>query len=198
MARSGIGLEDVQTDLCGDEKLVQIPYGNETLTFYGNESSNGRESRLTVISCSKAQGVHGQRMPGLFSTDIRKKVQRDLDEIKRKGRIPIVRDFPEVFPWDFARLLLQPSTSGIPIDLVPGFRTRSSSTEQLYAKFSKCEFWILKVQFLGLVGYYRRFIEGFLKIAKSMTKLTQKGIKFDWGENEGDKRTLFKFKAEAV
>ncbi|GKF13368.1 putative reverse transcriptase domain-containing protein, partial [Tanacetum coccineum] len=38
-----------------DEKLVQVPYGNETLTFCGNESSNGRESRLTVISCSKAQ-----------------------------------------------------------------------------------------------------------------------------------------------
>nr|GEW87012.1 putative reverse transcriptase domain-containing protein [Tanacetum cinerariifolium] len=38
-----------------DEKLVQIPYGNETLTFRGNESNNGRESRLTVISCSKAQ-----------------------------------------------------------------------------------------------------------------------------------------------
>nr|GEW00219.1 putative reverse transcriptase domain-containing protein [Tanacetum cinerariifolium] len=35
-------------------------------------------------------------------------------------------------------------------------------------------------QFLGLPGYYRRFIDGFLKIAKSMTKLTQKGIKFDW------------------
>ncbi|GJR27042.1 putative reverse transcriptase domain-containing protein [Tanacetum coccineum] len=86
--------------------------------------------------------------------------------------------------------------------------------EKLYAKFSKCEFWILKVQFLGhvidsrgihvdpakiesikdwaspmtpteirqflgLAGYYRRFIEGFSKIAKSMTKLTQKGIKFD-------------------
>ncbi|GKC67298.1 putative reverse transcriptase domain-containing protein [Tanacetum coccineum] len=34
-----------------DEKLVQVPYGNETLTFCGNESSNGRESRLTVISC---------------------------------------------------------------------------------------------------------------------------------------------------
>ncbi|GJV98178.1 putative reverse transcriptase domain-containing protein [Tanacetum coccineum] len=39
-------------------------------------------------------------------------------------------------------------------------------------------------QFLGLAGYYRRFIEGFSKIAKSMTKLTQKGIKFDWGEKE--------------
>ncbi|GJZ05292.1 putative reverse transcriptase domain-containing protein [Tanacetum coccineum] len=91
--------------------------------------------------------------------------------------------------------------------------------EELYAKFSKCEFWIPKVQFLGhmidskgihvdpemiesikdwaspksqteirqflgLTGYYRRFIEGFSKIAKSMTKLTQKNVKFDWGEKE--------------
>nr|GEU32956.1 putative reverse transcriptase domain-containing protein [Tanacetum cinerariifolium] len=39
-------------------------------------------------------------------------------------------------------------------------------------------------QFLGLVGYYRRFIKGFSKIAKSMTKLTQKNVKFDWGEKE--------------
>ncbi|GJY46554.1 putative reverse transcriptase domain-containing protein [Tanacetum coccineum] len=91
--------------------------------------------------------------------------------------------------------------------------------EKLYAMFSKCEFWIPKVQFLshvidskgihvdpakiesikdwaspktpteicqflGLAGYYRRFIEGFSKIAKPMTKLTQKGIKFNLGEKE--------------
>ncbi|GJZ66975.1 putative reverse transcriptase domain-containing protein [Tanacetum coccineum] len=61
--------------------------------------------------------------------------------------------------------------------------------EELYAKFSKCEFQIPKVQFLGhvidsLAGYYQRFIEGFSKIAKSMTKFTQKGVKFDWGDNE--------------
>ncbi|GJV79159.1 putative reverse transcriptase domain-containing protein [Tanacetum coccineum] len=37
-------------------------------------------------------------------------------------------------------------------------------------------------QFLGLVGYYRRFIKGFSKIAKPMTKLTQKNVKFDWSE----------------
>ncbi|GJZ98636.1 putative reverse transcriptase domain-containing protein [Tanacetum coccineum] len=51
-----------------DKKLVQVPYRNETLTFYGNESSNGRESRLIVISCSKAQEymVKGcQDLPGL-------------------------------------------------------------------------------------------------------------------------------------
>ncbi|GJW45495.1 putative reverse transcriptase domain-containing protein [Tanacetum coccineum] len=45
--------------------------------------------------------------------------------------------------------------------------------EELYAKFSKC-----------LAGYYRRFIEGFLKIAKPMTKLTQKKVKFVWGDKQ--------------
>ncbi|GJS07660.1 putative reverse transcriptase domain-containing protein [Tanacetum coccineum] len=39
-------------------------------------------------------------------------------------------------------------------------------------------------QFLGLTGYYPRFIEGFSKIAKPMMKLTQKSIKFNWGEKE--------------
>nr|GEU75889.1 putative reverse transcriptase domain-containing protein [Tanacetum cinerariifolium] len=39
-------------------------------------------------------------------------------------------------------------------------------------------------QFLGLAGNYRRFIEGFSKIVKSMTKLTQKKVKFDWGEKQ--------------
>ncbi|GJR60420.1 putative reverse transcriptase domain-containing protein [Tanacetum coccineum] len=91
--------------------------------------------------------------------------------------------------------------------------------EELYAKFSKCEFWIPKVQFLGhvidcqgihvdpakiesikdwaspktpteirqflgLAGYYRRFIEGFSKIAKPMTKLTQKKVTFEWGDKQ--------------
>ncbi|GJX79491.1 putative reverse transcriptase domain-containing protein [Tanacetum coccineum] len=45
--------------------------------------------------------------------------------------------------------------------------------EELYAKFSKCEFWIPK-----------RFIEGFSKIAKPMTKLTQKKVKFEWGDKQ--------------
>ncbi|GKA07551.1 putative reverse transcriptase domain-containing protein [Tanacetum coccineum] len=39
-------------------------------------------------------------------------------------------------------------------------------------------------QFLGLAGYYRRFIEGFLKIAKPMTKLTQKKVAFEWGDKQ--------------
>ncbi|GJV29653.1 hypothetical protein Tco_1386101 [Tanacetum coccineum] len=39
-------------------------------------------------------------------------------------------------------------------------------------------------QFLGLAGYYRRFIEGFSKIAKPITKLTQKKINFEWGDKQ--------------
>ncbi|GJZ40121.1 putative nucleotidyltransferase, ribonuclease H [Tanacetum coccineum] len=37
-------------------------------------------------------------------------------------------------------------------------------------------------QFLGLAGYYRRLIKGFSKIARPMTKLTQKSVTFDWEE----------------
>ncbi|KAJ9544529.1 hypothetical protein OSB04_024236 [Centaurea solstitialis] len=86
-------------------------------------------------------------------------------------------------------------------------------TEKLYAKFSKCEFWIREVhflghvvnkegihadptkieaikkweapktpteirQFLGLAGYYRRFIANFSKIAQPLTTITQKDKKF--------------------
>nr|GEZ71404.1 putative reverse transcriptase domain-containing protein [Tanacetum cinerariifolium] len=46
----------------------------------------------------------------------------------------------------------------------------------------------------GLVGYYRRFIEGFSKITKSMTKLTQKTVKFDWGDKEETAFQLIKQK----
>nr|GFC22367.1 putative reverse transcriptase domain-containing protein [Tanacetum cinerariifolium] len=39
-------------------------------------------------------------------------------------------------------------------------------------------------KFLGLAGYYQRFIEEFSKVAKPMTKLTQKKVKFEWGDKQ--------------
>ncbi|GKB45280.1 putative reverse transcriptase domain-containing protein, partial [Tanacetum coccineum] len=65
--------------------------------------------------------------------------------------------------------------------------------EKLYAKFSKCEFWLQEKApttpsevrlFLGLDGHYRRFIENFSKIAKPLTSFTQKNQKYEWGEKQ--------------
>ncbi|GJQ98262.1 putative reverse transcriptase domain-containing protein [Tanacetum coccineum] len=239
-----------------DEKLVRMPYGNETLIFCSNESNDGGESRLTIISCSKAQEymakeyfpeVFPEDLPGLpptrpveFQIDLilgaapiarapyrlapseMKELSKQLQELFDKGFIR-----PNSSPWGAA---LQGSSIYSKIDLRSGyhqlrvreqdipkmaFRTRYGhyefqvmpfeltnapadkkeheehlkailellKKEKLYAKFSKC-----------LAGYYRRFIEGFSKIAKSMTKLTQKGIKFDWGEKEENAFQLIKQK----
>ncbi|GKE76072.1 putative reverse transcriptase domain-containing protein, partial [Tanacetum coccineum] len=100
--------------------------------------------------------------------------------------------------------------------------------EILYAKFSKCEFWLQEVHFLGhvvnhngihvdpskieavknwkatttpskirsflgLAGYYRRFIANFSKIAKPLTSLTQKNKKYDWGAEQKDAFQTLKY-----
>ncbi|WVZ62884.1 LOW QUALITY PROTEIN: hypothetical protein U9M48_012576 [Paspalum notatum var. saurae] len=92
---------------------------------------------------------------------------------------------------------------------------------KLYAKLSKCEFWLDQVPFLGhivskggimvdpskissvmdwkepevvkevrgflgLAGYYRRFIENFSRIAKPMTSLLEKGVPFIWTKERQD------------
>ncbi|GJX92358.1 putative reverse transcriptase domain-containing protein [Tanacetum coccineum] len=86
-----------------DEKLVQIPYGNETLTFCGNKSSNGRESQLIVISCLKAQEYMAKGCQ-VFLAQISAKKEEDKSEGKQIKDVPIVRDFPEVFPEDLPGL----------------------------------------------------------------------------------------------
>src|SRR5262249_6148095 len=89
--------------------------------------------------------------------------------------------------------------------------------QQLFAKASKCEFWMNEVgflghvinkdgirvdpkkveavaswprpqnvteirSFLGMVGYYRRFVKDFSKIALPLTKLTRKQVKYQWDD----------------
>ncbi|GJS69339.1 putative reverse transcriptase domain-containing protein [Tanacetum coccineum] len=240
-----------------DEKIVRIPFGNETLIVHGDGSNNGHESRLNIISCTKNQkyllkGCH------VFLAHVTIKKAEDKSEEKRLEDVQIVRDFPKVFPEDLPGI---PPTRQVEfqIDLIPGaapvarapYRLAPSEMkelsdqlqelfnkgsirpvphlgelrsclsrrrmdhsnkqeheehlklilellkkEELYAIFSKCEFWIPKVQFLGHVidsqgihvdpaqiesikdwaspktpteihkflglgGYYQRFIEGF-------------------------------------
>ncbi|GKC27200.1 putative reverse transcriptase domain-containing protein, partial [Tanacetum coccineum] len=49
-------------------------------------------------------------------------------------------------------------------------------------------------QFLGLAGYYQKFIEGFSLIAKPLTKLTQKNKKYEWGKDEEEAFQMLKLK----
>nr|GEU79349.1 putative reverse transcriptase domain-containing protein [Tanacetum cinerariifolium] len=49
-------------------------------------------------------------------------------------------------------------------------------------------------QFLGLDGYYRRFIKGFSKLARPMTKLTQKKVNFEWGDKQEEAFQVIKQK----
>nr|GEW19482.1 hypothetical protein [Tanacetum cinerariifolium] len=257
------------------EKLVCIPFGNGILTIHGEGSNERNESRLNIISCSKAQ-EYISKGRHVFLANITSTKDEDKSKGKRLEDIPVVREFLEVFPKDLPAI---PPTQQLKfrIDLVPGaasvarapyrlapfemkeladqlqehtdkgfirpssspwgalvlfvkkkdgsfrmcidYRELNKLTEELYAKFSKCEFWIPNVQFLGhvidskgihvdptkiesvkdwaspkspteirqflgLAGYYRRFIKGFSKITKPMTKLTQKKVKFEWGDKQ--------------
>nr|GEU79227.1 reverse transcriptase domain-containing protein [Tanacetum cinerariifolium] len=155
-------------------------------------SNDERESRLTILSCSKALEYMTKGCQ-IFLAQISTKKEEDKSEGKKLKDIPIVRDFPKVFPEDLPGLPLARPVE-FQINLIPGaapiarapYRLAPSEMmghlgcalttnekkheghlkailellkkEKLYAKFSKCEFWI--------------------------PKLTQKGIKFDWGEKE--------------
>nr|GEV96742.1 hypothetical protein [Tanacetum cinerariifolium] len=100
-----------------DEKFVRIPYGNETLTFRGNESNNRRESRLTVISCSKAQEYMAKGCQ-IFLAQISAKKEEDRTEGNQLEDVLVVRDYPEVFPKDLSGLPLARPVE-FQIDLIP-------------------------------------------------------------------------------
>ncbi|GKB71621.1 putative reverse transcriptase domain-containing protein, partial [Tanacetum coccineum] len=100
------------------EKIIRIPWGNETLIVRGDGSDRGNETRLNIISCTKMQkymlkGCH------VFLAHVTTKKTEDKSEGKRLEDVPIVRDFPEVFPEDLPGL---PPTRQVEfqIDLIPG------------------------------------------------------------------------------
>ncbi|GJT68854.1 putative reverse transcriptase domain-containing protein [Tanacetum coccineum] len=100
------------------EEIVHIPWGNETLIIHGDRSNQGNATRLNIISCTKTQKYMQKGFP-IFLAHVTAKEVKDKSEKKRLKGVPIVRDFPEVFPEDLPGL---PPTRQVEfqIDLVPG------------------------------------------------------------------------------
>ncbi|GKG14692.1 hypothetical protein Tco_0354292 [Tanacetum coccineum] len=72
-----------------DEKLVRIPWGNETLIVHGDGSNQGNKTRLNIISCTKTQkymlkGCH------VFLEHVTTKETEDKSEEKRLEDVPII------------------------------------------------------------------------------------------------------------
>ncbi|GJW14146.1 putative reverse transcriptase domain-containing protein [Tanacetum coccineum] len=85
------------------KKIVRIPFGSEILIFHGDGSRNKRGTRLNIISCTKAQkyvlqGCH------VFLAHITVKETGDKSKKKQLEEVPIVKNFPEVFPEDLPGL----------------------------------------------------------------------------------------------
>nr|GFB48605.1 putative polyprotein [Tanacetum cinerariifolium] len=157
-----------------------------------------------------------------------KELKDQLQELLERGFIR-----PSVSPWGAPVLFVKKKDDKFVIVFIDDILVFSKSKEEhedhlrivlqtlrqekLYAKFSKCEFWLssvaflghivsaegitmdpIKVEaitkwprstsvtevrsFLGLAGYYCRFVEGFSRLALPLTKLMRKGEKFVWNE----------------
>ncbi|GJV15101.1 putative reverse transcriptase domain-containing protein [Tanacetum coccineum] len=201
------------TVIACDEKIVRVPFGDETLIIHGDRSNNRKESRLNIILCTKTQkyflkGCH------VFLARITEKKTRDKSEEKRPEDVPVVRDFLEVFPKDLSGV---PPTRPVEfqIELVPvaaplaraAYRLAISEMKELSDQLQELSDkgfirpssspWGALVLFIkkkdgsfrmcidySPADYCRRFIEGFSKIDKPMPKLTQKSVKYDWEDKE--------------
>nr|GEX16053.1 reverse transcriptase domain-containing protein [Tanacetum cinerariifolium] len=246
-------LRRCHTVIVCDEKLVRVPYGNETLIFHSDKSNDEKESRLTIISCSKAQEYLAKGCQ-IFLAQISARKEEDNSEGKQLKDIDLrsgyhqlrvrEQDVPkttfrtrhrhyefQVMPFgltstpavfiDLMNRVCKPYLDKFVIvfinDILIYSKDKKEHGEHLKAilefpkkeklgthvdptKIESIKDWASPKtpteirQFLGLAGYYRRFIEGFSKIAKSMTKLTQKGINIDWGEKEENAFQLIKQK----
>nr|GEZ52996.1 putative reverse transcriptase domain-containing protein [Tanacetum cinerariifolium] len=109
---------NVVTVIVCAEKIVRIPWGNETLIIHGDGSNQGNATRLSIISCTKTEKYVKKGFP-IFLAHITTKEVEDKSEKKRLEDVPIVQNFPEVFPEDLPSL---PPTRPVElqIDLVPG------------------------------------------------------------------------------
>ncbi|GJT44123.1 hypothetical protein Tco_0952838 [Tanacetum coccineum] len=176
-----------------DEKIVRIPWGNETLMIHGDGSNQGSETRLNIISCTKTQkyllkGHH------VFLAHVTTKETEDKSGEKRLEDVPIVQNFPEVFLEDLPSL---PIDSINPVysklNLMPGEKEHEEHLEvnpgcnykkedvhsvdparsnlAMIGAFPKTPTGDLSI--FRSAGYYRRLWKESHKSLNGNTKLTQ-------------------------
>ncbi|XP_071699013.1 uncharacterized protein [Rutidosis leptorrhynchoides] len=158
------------------EKVIRIPLDNgENLMVYGDKTG----VKLNLISCMKAQKYLRKDYQAILVH-----VKEIETEEKRIEDVPIVREFPNVFLEELTGLPPHRSVE-FQKDLVPGAAPVARSPYRL----APSELKELSNQLQELLdrGFIRpssspRFIEGFSKIARSLTALTHKGKKYEWSD----------------
>ncbi|GJR07936.1 putative reverse transcriptase domain-containing protein [Tanacetum coccineum] len=170
-----------------DEKIVRIPYGDEVLIVQGDKSDKGKKINNLFDQLqgsrvySKIDLRSGYHQLRVREEDIPKTAFRTCYDHYKFQVMPFgLTNAPTV---QFLGHVID--SEGIHVD-----PTKIESIKDWSSPKTPTEI----RQFLGLVGYYRRFIEGFSKIAIPMTKLTQKNVKFDWSEKAEAEFQLLKQK----
>ncbi|GJT96542.1 hypothetical protein Tco_1092060 [Tanacetum coccineum] len=119
------------------------------------------------------------RVPYRMAPSEMKELSEQLKELFEKGFIR-----PSSSPWGALQGRTYPSNSLATLSIVNAHvdPTKIEAIKNWPAPTSPTEV----RHFMGLAGYYRRFIKGFSLIAKPLTKFTQKNKKFEWGADEDE------------